>query len=92
MSALAARLLHRGDERVDVLGGREPGMSGRGRPRRDELAVDHLCRADHRDALALHGGGERRVRVDVVVADADDEVVGLQRPSPRAIRCRPLAP
>ena len=75
---IGARPLHCDDERVDVLGGRQTGMSRRRGPRSDELGVEHLRRADDGDAPTLHRGDERRVGVDVVVADADDEVIGLR--------------
>ena len=55
-----------------------PGCPGRRGPRSDELGVEHLRRADDGDAPTLHRGDEGRVGVDVVVADADDEVIGLR--------------
>jgi hypothetical protein len=67
--------LHRSDEGTRILRRCEPGMTRPGCPRRDEFAVDHLCGRDHRDALTFDGRGECRVRVGVVVTDADDEVI-----------------
>ena len=49
-----------------------PGLPGTGGPRRDELVVQNLGRADDGDPLAVDGAAERTVGLRVVATDADD--------------------
>ena len=67
------RLLHRRDQRVGALGRCQAGLRRRRRPRRDEVRIDHLGRADDRDALPMDGRGEGRVRLCLVVAESDQK-------------------
>ena len=67
-----ASFAYRPQEARHVLRGGEPGLSGPGGPGADQVVVEHLRRAEDRDALAVDCPPVRRVRLSVVAADPDD--------------------
>ncbi len=72
-----ARRLHRGDEVVHVVGGRQAGLRRGRRPRRLQVGVDDLGRRDDRDALSVDRRGVGGVGLRRVLADAEDRVTRL---------------
>ena len=86
----APDLLH---EPRDVLRGREPRLPRARGPRRDQVVVEDLRRADDRDPLAVHRLPERGVRALRVRARADDrEPVALRRRERVAEALTPRSP
>ena len=67
---------HRGDEAGAVDGERDAGLRLGGRPRRDQGRLEPVERAENRDALTLHDGAVRAVRLRRVVADPDHGEAG----------------